>query len=452
MEPSVNPTRNQATIRDLVAAVFRQKWVILTLFAVTTAGVFLFTLRSPTTFESSARVEVRRGRVESTQQSQLRVLTWKEEMASELEMVRSQSVRSRAQDILDHWHAEGLLDDPIPLGGGGIEARVIGDSNVLEISYTAADPAVCRPVTNAVTEAYADVRNEAMEVPGVASFFEYEIERVSRQLADLEQEKRDFIAQVGPTTGREAEMRFNQLLIRSEDDLRNTENELGQVRKQLAQVRELRPDRAAPALFQQLGLQNASTLYNMRNEVLEARIRKDELAATLTPQHPDMIAADEALTSAEKMLDEELTSTIEVLENRSVTLRERADRLRDEVNRLQEQAVAVPTNDVRLAQLDNEIDLLRGELRLLNDKATESRINRATSHHVTVTLLSEAGPPYPKKTRDLVRLGLAPLMSLVVGLLLAFFLDSVDNTFRTQEEILEHLELPVLAALPESRR
>jgi capsular polysaccharide biosynthesis protein len=43
-------------------------------------------------------------------------------------------------------------------------------------------------------------------------------------------------------------------------------------------------------------------------------------------------------------------------------------------------------------------------------------------------------------------------MSLVVGLLLAFFLDSLDHSLRSPIEVEEHLGLPVLAALPESRR
>ena len=59
---SARPT----TIRDLVAVVFRQKWVILTIFGVTTLSVLLLNLRSPTTYESMGRLKVERGRKEAS--------------------------------------------------------------------------------------------------------------------------------------------------------------------------------------------------------------------------------------------------------------------------------------------------------------------------------------------------------------------------------------------------
>ena len=80
-----------------------------------------------------------------------------------------------------------------------------------------------------------------------------------------------------------------------------------------------------------------------------------------------------------------------------------------------------------------------------------TQINRATSPDYTVTLLAPAGSPYAKLTKDYVRMGLAPLMRLVVGFLLAFFLDSLDHSLRTSSDVEQHLGVPVLAALPDSK-
>ncbi len=119
------------------------------------------------------------------------------------------------------------------------------------------------------------------------------------------------------------------------------------------------------------------------------------------------------------------------------------DQLRTELTRF-------PQVEVELARRDNRIDLLQDKLKDLRRNQLLTQVNEATTPDYTVTILSPAGAPVPKNTRDYVRMALAPLMSVVVGLLLAFFLDSLDHSLRGPADVEEHLGLPVLAALPES--
>ena len=50
-----------------------------------------------------------------------------------------------------------------------------------------------------------------------------------------------------------------------------------------------------------------------------------------------------------------------------------------------------------------------------------------------------------------MRLALAPIFSLIVGLGLAFFIDGLDATLKSPRETEEALELPVLASLTEHK-
>ncbi len=67
-------------------------------------------------------------------------------------------------------------------------------------------------------------------------------------------------------------------------------------------------------------------------------------------------------------------------------------------------------------------------------------------------LLTPAGRPYAKNQRDYVRLALAPMFSLIVGLGLAFFVDGLDSTIKNPREAEEALELTVLASLTEQKK
>jgi hypothetical protein len=51
-----------------------------------------------------------------------------------------------------------------------------------------------------------------------------------------------------------------------------------------------------------------------------------------------------------------------------------------------------------------------------------------------------------------VRMALGPILSLIVGLGLAFFWDSLDRSLKSVREAEEYLSLPVLAVVAEKRR
>jgi len=443
----------QATVRDLVAVVFRQKWVILTIFAVTTISVFLFNLRSPTVYESSAKVQVRRGQIESTQSLQPRYLGWEEEMGSELETVKSYPVSRRAQEILDQEHAEGRLNTRMQLNRGGISAKVIGESNVLEIAYASQDAAICRPATNAVAEAYAEFRKEVQDIPGTDEFFTAELTRVTRELAELEQAKEAFLERVDGATSRDAAPILRTSLASAENNRLTINDELVKHRQQLATARRLEDGGTLDAAFvQDLEMENWRTVDNLRENVIRLRLSRDEKGSRLTPDHPEMRAINDALASAENMLGEEIASTITVLQEKIDTEAAQVANLDAYIAATNATLASVPSNELQLDRFDHLIELKRTEMKDLAQTQVTSRINSATRPTVSVTVLAPAGSPFAKKTKDYVRMALAPMMSLVVGFLIAFFLDSVDHTLRSAHDLEEQLGVPVLAALPESRK
>lgn len=118
----------------------------------------------------------------------------------------------------------------------------------------------------------------------------------------------------------------------------------------------------------------------------------------------------------------------------------------------QTQLAVVPDQQVRLAEMDREIGVLRTRLENLSRVSDQARVTQHTTPTLSIVLMSPAGRATSKTTHDYVRLALAPMFSLVVGIGLAFFLDGLDLTVRTASQAEEALELPVLATLNERRR
>ena len=441
----------QATLRDLLTVVFRQKWVILTVIAVTTLSVFVLNLQTATTYESNSKLRVERGRRESTLNPSPRILSWNEEISSEIETVKSYPVAHRAQEILDLWYKEGKISRPIRLNRGGIGAGVLGESNVINISYESQDASVCRPSTDAITTAYAEFRRQSQSFPAAASFFEAEIRKVINELAEAQAGKEAYLAQLGPTGSKARQTSVSVLLQDADLKVTNRCNEVNLLAQQVATARSLvEAGEIESPYFTELGNENTTTINELRRQLMANRLQRDQLAATLTDQHPKFRAAEQAFQSAHAMLEKEVRSTVDLLGAR---LREGEAGLRDlEAQRdpLRTELTRFPQVEVELARRDNQISLLQDKLKDLRQKQLLTQVNEATAPDYTVTILSPAAAPVAKNTRDYVRMALAPLMSVVVGLLLAFFLDSLDHSLRGPTDVEEHLGLPVLASLPES--
>ncbi len=445
----------QATVRDLVAVLFRQKYIILTVFSVTTLAVVLLNLRSPTTYESEGRVKVERGRKESVTAPgvSVRVLPWKEEISSEIETVKSYPVARDAQVILDTWHEEGTIGRPVRIHRGGVQAGVVGESNILVITYASQDASVCQPATAAVMEAYTKFRQKSHEFGAVKGYFEAELTQVRAEVRALQDERERILAQLGPGGASSREAGVANLLMTCDHEIIEAETRYDLVQQYLETSRAMvASGNIDAAYFAQVEYKNAYTLNQLREQANRARMERDELSATLTAQHPELKRAESALASAQSMLDREIQETIRLMEQELLQLQSKLVTARGHQERLRAELTLIPAARVELDRINEDIRLANERRSDLEHDQVASATNINTSPDYTVTTISPSGAPYPLRTRDYVRMALAPIMSLVVGLLLAFFVDSLDHSLRTPRDAEDYLGVPVLASLPETRR
>ena len=89
---------------------------------------------------------------------------------------------------------------------------------------------------------------------------------------------------------------------------------------------------------------------------------------------------------------------------------------------------------------------------MLLSKQAESEIAVASRTEWEVDILSHAGRPIAKRTRDYVRMALGPMLALVVALGVAFFLESLDHSLKNIAEVEEYLGTKVLATISELKR
>jgi len=178
MNPTPPPTAptpaRQATAREFLAVLFRRKWIILGMFLVTTVTVLVVALTTPTYYQSQGRILVKRGERQSVLSPDRQIFSdWEQELGSEMQVMRSVPVVSRARELVD---AESKrLGQTLELDPASIDVEVMGKSNVIAVGYVSLEPEKAQIVCRAVMDAYVEYRRTRMTNDRPQQYLEQEI-------------------------------------------------------------------------------------------------------------------------------------------------------------------------------------------------------------------------------------------------------------------------------------
>jgi uncharacterized protein involved in exopolysaccharide biosynthesis len=381
-------------------------------------------------------------------------MTWEEELASEVETVKSDAIITRAQTIIDEAHKQSgkkrLQIDP-----RHVDAKVVEKSNVLAMSYESRDPNAAQEVTAALITAYMAYRSSAYTLQFPKEFFDTELARVGKELDDW-------------THRREEYMRATQTVdlnvqgIQDVDFVRTQKLEQAKVDQDLAEKRAaLQSMKALLAAatgaedlpFLAEGAYGAdNVIVELKKKLSEARTRLHSMESIYVPTSSELTQQKAQVENLSAALSAEVSNRLRVQQAEISNLEARRTEITRAMGEGEGRLSTYPERSARILEYTTRIEALQKNFEELSRSAGLAKISKATSPDWTVALLTPPGKAYPKNARDYVRLALAPIFSLIVGLGLAFFIDGLDATLKNPREAEAALELPVLATLNEQKR
>jgi uncharacterized protein involved in exopolysaccharide biosynthesis len=437
----------QTTAREFVEVVFRRKWVIIGLFLATTLTVAIIALSTPITYTSLGKVQVDRGsKINITSPYRL-VTNWEEELATEVQIIRSVPVSERAQRILDQRAAGG--DRKVSIQPGSVDARVEGTSTVLRIDYTDGDPVVAQKACDAVITAYVEHRREAsLSYP--KQFFDTEIAKVNEQINQRENERRTYVNRAGVVDLGQQRMHDLTILANLRQRRNEVAVELAEARASMEQMEQLSRDPSVDVPI--VTKDYESVVVDLKVKMITQEAKLVQLRERYRDDAPEVVNAEATLESMRAMLKREVDLRVKVSRSRVNMLEARLGPIDQEIAATEQRLGSMPNKETTLREMDLELTTLRSRLDELNKNSDHARITEKTSSDVKADVLLPAGRAVPNNTRDWVRLALAPAFSLIVGLGLAFFVDGLDSRVRTPRDVESTLDLPVLASITERRK
>lgn len=317
-------------------------------------------------------------------------------------------------------------------------------SNVIEIGYSASDPAFAAAAANAFAQAYIDASIELRADP-------------ARQYARWFGEQDKILrGNLERAQARLSEHQQKYGLGTSDERLDSEITRLNDLSAQLTMAQA----QAAEAKSKQLSGRAASTLpevvqnpliVTLKSEIARQHARLQELAGNLGQSHPQYRRTQAELASLESRLQTETRVIASSLGTASSVNKDKQAELAAAVDAQKKRVLAMRKAREALAGLERDRDIAQRAYESVTQRLSQTNLEsqlRQTNVHILALAPEPMEPVFPN-----------PLLNTVAAILLgtfcaigaAFVLEFIDRRVRTSHDLAEMLQLPVLGVVPRRR-
>ncbi len=231
-----------------------------------------------------------------------------------------------------------------------------------------------------------------------------------------------------------------------------TETRLRKLQRQ-SLLEELRKLNEADALHMPLsGAEMPSLLGDLRRVYAEEQRRLAELRARYEDRHPMVQQQSSKTEQVLHELSREVQTAVRAAELRVGESEHDEKKISGELTTLKQEGMRISRLEIEYNKLKRDAESFQKQYNLLLNRSKETGMaHRLSTSHLKVLDYARL-PKLPVSPRPRLAIGVAVVLALLSGLLVAFALDAMDRTLKSPEDISRHLGLPLLGRLPRATR
>ncbi|HMN79310.1 MAG TPA: chain length determinant protein EpsF [Burkholderiaceae bacterium] len=446
-------------IDQMIRALWARKWSALLVVAVVTGLTVAVSLLLPKQYKATASVVIDVKTPDPVMGVLLPVYAVESYMATQVDIVQSVRVARRVVDAMgmdqaaavqDNWRrdTEGRGDLKTWIAERllkRLDVKPARQSNVIDVSFTGADPDFAAAVANAFAAAYIRTVVELRAEPAQqnAAFFDTRTRAAREEMEAAQKKLYDY-------------QRANNIV--SMEERLDVENQrLAELTSQYTLVQaQLMDSRSRESAASQRGgetlqeMQQSQLIQGLKVDLARAESRLQEIRARLGTAHPQHASAQAEVSSLRARLDAEMgkvrggiDTTREINARREAQLKAAVEAQRAKVLKLKAQRDQVGSLQAEVLQSQKQYDVLSQRL---TQTSLESE-NRQTN----VAVLTAATPPVkPSQPKMLLNTALAVALGLLLGGATALLRELKDRRARAAGDLTAALRAPLLVTLPAS--
>ncbi|WP_038165410.1 polysaccharide biosynthesis tyrosine autokinase [Verrucomicrobium sp. BvORR106] len=382
-------------------------------------------------------------------------------LKTQFEILSKRKTLDRVVDKLDlvtRWNAPNKAAAAGKLMGN-LEPQSSMKSDFITLEYFDEDAKLAADIANTIAESYKETRlaldNERTDkaLAQITAQITAKEEQATQALAKvLDIKKRLGIVEMPGSVGRAANQDDvstpeSSSLVDTIKDVSRIQREIRDMTAQIEQLRSVHGD----DLIRQAGelrVEN-ETIKKLGPTYQDLLISQKNLGnAGLGPKHPTMKGIADSILQTRGMLLEAAEDYRKNLSFRVETAQKQlteAERMRDNQK---DTSIQAQTDHQEFLAAQREWEILRQDATRLKDTLSQKQIDQQmTKTPVTVYQAAEPGAA-PVKPNVRLHLMLGAVVGLLCGLGLAFFLEYLDTSVKSMDEVESIMGVPVLAVIP----
>ena len=347
----------------------------------------------------------------------------------------------------------------------------VKDTRLIDITYRHTSPQLAAFVVNSMAKTFTEMNQEKRSgtskktntfLSARITTLDTEIQSDEAKLVRLTQEAGILKTEGDQTIVGDRLAGLNKQLLDAEQKRKTAESEFFEVSKSPEKVKALAETATARytterensiQVLQTETIKKISDLQNKRIETLE---RFEEGAFELKQIDTQIKAYQDSIDNAVGKMQKDLvafrnrvsTDLLQNLRTKYLSAKAEEDKIRVDFDKQYATAQGQSTSAVDISLLKQNIETKKGFLDNLRKQVSGNDIAaQGTDNNISIT---EPAIPsdIPVSPRRLMTVAAALFLSTLFGMGLALFLEYLDDTIRTTEEIENYLQLPALAAIP----
>lgn len=350
-----------------------------------------------------------------------------------------------------------------------LEVDAERSSTVLVLTYDAKTPELAQLILDDVVEVYKEEHLRIHRNQKSSQFFDGQNEILRKRLVAAEEKLRDAKSELGLASVESRATTLEGQIRNIDQDRYATEQELA---TSLARMEDLTQqlDEVPERLVSSKTSKPNEGADLLRDQLYEMQVKKINLEARYSEEHPLVKAISDQVKQAEEIVNKQQASREETIDDINPIHRQllldyktqqssvagfesRLKKLAAQREQLRKQLVKLNADEIRLAELSREVELANSKVFQYEDKFEQARFDKELeSEKVSnVSIVQDATLAQKPISPSKVLIGLATILfSTAAPLALALGLERSDDRLRRESDVEELLDLPVLAAVPES--
>jgi len=328
---------------------------------------------------------------------------------------------------------------------GGISVMPIEGTQVVSISYTSSNPVLSGKIANSVANAYIEeLLDKRMEASSHSiEWMKKKAELQRKKLEKSEQKLHQYKKKHDIVTVEDRLAILPERLSKLSGKLTQAESE----RKELESVYNQVKNKSDRELENLSIISESVSIDEINKKILLAEQKVSELSKKYGPKHPRMIAAKDELSGLKQKKHEEIQKAVQRIKNEYLLAKNQEEEFRKMLKKTKNETELLNEKSIQLSILKRQVDTNKYLYDALIKRIEEKGLTEK-SQQVNVWVIEKAKTPQaplPNNKKRNILLGL--VFGVFGGIGFAFFLEYLDNTVKTPEDIEMKNDVPVIGSI-----